>query len=285
MIMADDNSAIIFPSNTLEGRSRWVESMTATVSDQPLVLSQTQIERFWRDGFIVSDRVIDGELLTRLRGRLDRLVSRVMAESTQNLDFRFERGTTNVIRTIDNFIRYGEEWWELIKYPAIVGAVRDLLGNEVYLHGTKLQMKPPLEGSAKEWHQDLAEGFLTPRDQQRLTEMGPSFQDVGAPMVAVQVYLDDSTEKNGCLEFVPGSHKWGLLETDKVLASFSPEQIVKVPAQAGSAAIFHCLVLHYSSPNRSPHGRRGPIAEYFAPSTLYQLPEIPNCEGFGVRLV
>ena len=103
-------------------------------------------------------------------------------------------------------------------------------------------------------------------------------------MIAAQAYLDDSTPENGCLQFIRGSHTWGLLDP-KSLSRDEPmagAEVVEVPAQAGSVALFHCQTLHYSAPNRSPHPRRGPIAQYMGAVTAIQITDNSDrVEGFG----
>jgi hypothetical protein len=51
----------------------------------------------------------------------------------------------------------------------------------------------------------------------------------------------------------------------------------------GDVALFHCLTLHFSAPNRSPHPRRGPVAQYYRPPTQVRIREL-DAEGFGLRL-
>ena len=178
-------------------------------------------------------------------------------------------------------------WWELAAHPTILGATRDLIGAEVRLHHTKLMVKPPYEGSAKEWHQDLAS--YAPREEHPgLIAQGRAVTPEDAPLVAAQTYLDDSTPENGCLQFIPGSHTWGLLDA-ATLARDEPlpgAPVVEAPARAGSVALFHCMILHYSAPNLSPHPRRGPIVQYMPGPEDVQVPLKDNSArvaGFGHR--
>jgi phytanoyl-CoA hydroxylase len=111
-------------------------------------------------------------------------------------------------------------------------------------------------------------------------------------MVAVQHYLDDGTRENGCICFVPGSHRWGLLPPSRSPGRdqpdfFGADKVVEVPVRAGSAAFFHAMTFHFSGHNTSPRPRRCPIIQYFAPPTRFRLasgddqPDLP----FGERLV
>ena len=253
-----------------------------TIDTHP-VLTRAETEAFNRDGYVVLEHVLDSERRAQLGASLDRLLT-LAKEQPQHPDFQQEKGTeAGSIRKINNFVRYGQEWWSLVEHPRVLAAVRDLLDDEVRLHHTKLMMKPPFEGSAKEWHQDLA-SYVDAEEKQRLLALGPALRAADAPLIAAQFYLDDSTETNGCLEFVPGSHTWGLVDPQQADDRAAAARVVKVPAKAGSAALFHCLCLHYSSPNRSPQPRRGPIAQYYAPPTAIHLKD-SVAEGSGRRLL
>jgi ectoine hydroxylase-related dioxygenase (phytanoyl-CoA dioxygenase family) len=250
---------------------------------QALVLTQDQIQAFTRDGFLRLEGVLSADLLARMRANLDALLDRAPQEAAHNKDFQLEPGTTlHAVRKINNFVRYGDVWWEFVRHPMILVAMRDLLGDDVRLHHTKLMMKPPLEGSAKEWHQDL-DSYIDAAERARLLSLGRALRAVDAPLIAAQAYLDDSTPQNGCLEFVPGSHEGGLLPAKGIERFIQPEQVVKLPAQAGDVALFHCLTLHFSAPNQSPHARRGPVAQYYRPPTQVRIREL-DAEGFGLRL-
>src|SRR5262245_44000 len=130
-------------------------------ADWASILSAEQVRTFWRDGYIVLERALSVETLARLQDSLDRLLARATAETGQNEDFRPEKGQ-RVLRVIDNYVRYGDEWWALVRHPVVSGAVCDLLGPDAMLHNTKMMLKPAYVGSAKEWHQDLEQGFLRP---------------------------------------------------------------------------------------------------------------------------
>ena len=86
------------------------------------VLTPDQIAAFNRDGFIVLPDVLSDDLLARLRSNLDDLLRNGVATAAENRDFSIEKvdGATS-IRKINNYIRYGEVWWELTAHPTILG--------------------------------------------------------------------------------------------------------------------------------------------------------------------
>jgi ectoine hydroxylase-related dioxygenase (phytanoyl-CoA dioxygenase family) len=248
------------------------------------LMNQEQLEAYWRDGFVLLESVLNERMLSLLRASLEGLLARAQAGELGG-DIQIEpRARHNSVRYIANCMRYDEEWWDLVKLSSVLQAVRALIGEEILLHQLTVFMKPPLEGSAKEWHQDLPGGFLEPDETQRVMTLGPALRAVDVPLISVQYYLDDSTESNGCLQFVPGSHHWGMVDGKTSQSRFSPEQVVHVMAKAGSAVIFHGLALHHSAPNRSALARRAPVVRYYAPTTLYRMKEYPDNVGFGMRL-
>jgi ectoine hydroxylase-related dioxygenase (phytanoyl-CoA dioxygenase family) len=84
--------------------------------------------------------------------------------------------------------------------------------------------------------------------------------------------LDDADLDNGCLQFVPGSHRLPLLPKlpfDAPLEAIRahlpaafPWQPVAVPLRAGQATIHHSHTLHGSAGNRSDRWRRAAVLNY-----------------------
>ena len=81
-------------------------------------------------------------------------------------------------------------------------------------------------------------------------------------LVTVSIMLNDTSPENGCFKIIPRSHKWGLQEwgrlvrghqeplTDRDDIDLSGQ--IDVPLSAGSALLFHSLVVHGSGANPSP---------------------------------
>jgi ectoine hydroxylase-related dioxygenase (phytanoyl-CoA dioxygenase family) len=115
------------------------------------------------------------------------------------------------------------------------------------LYGDQAFLKPAFEGSEKPQHQDNSYFRITPHDAG----------------VTCWIAVDDSTEQNGCMRYVPGSHKLGLLPHKSLTpvhltpdVNFKLADEVAVPIPAGAAIFHHLLCLHSSRANTSPHSRR-----------------------------
>jgi ectoine hydroxylase-related dioxygenase (phytanoyl-CoA dioxygenase family) len=105
--------------------------------------------------------------------------------------------------------------------------------------------------------------------------------------------LDDSDEDNGCVHYVPGSHKWDLLprtdlanDMEAVLSVLSEEQqkrFLAVPSttRAGEASIHHPMMLHGSYENRSSRPRRAVVLNYIGDGVLSDSDE-PLLTGIPV---
>ena len=134
----------------------------------------------------------------------------------------------------------------LLHDERIVNVARQLIGPNVKCVHSVLFVKSPGEpGNA--WHQD--EFFIPSRDRSITT---------------VWIALDDATVENGCLHFIPGSHRAGVLypmrrhhnpDLDRAEEAYGfpypPEGSVAVELDAGSVVFFNGYLLHGSYPNRS----------------------------------
>jgi ectoine hydroxylase-related dioxygenase (phytanoyl-CoA dioxygenase family) len=155
--------------------------------------------------------------------------------------------------------RVSEAFHDLIFLPSIVKAAEQLLAGPVRFWHDQLFVKPPVDGAVVEWHQDYSYWTRT-KPVAHLT---------------CWIGLDDSTEENGCVRYIPGSHKWDLLPryhlsgdmtsvfeflTDDQRNAFDP-----VPAllKAGEASFHHSLVLHGSYENTSDRPRRAAVLNFF----------------------
>jgi ectoine hydroxylase-related dioxygenase (phytanoyl-CoA dioxygenase family) len=133
---------------------------------------------------------------------------------------------------------------------ALLSVLAQVIGPDVLLFHSKLMMKAAHDGSFTPWHQDW--GYWR--------------QHCEAPsQVNCMLAIDAATEANGCIRFVPGSHKQGPLDHSSFDSSsfniglpgdLDAYDAVPVALQPGDAVIFGPLVIHGSAPNTSPSHRR-----------------------------
>uniref|UniRef100_UPI0040473453 phytanoyl-CoA dioxygenase family protein n=1 Tax=Algoriphagus sp. TaxID=1872435 RepID=UPI0040473453 len=182
--------------------------------------------------------------------------------------------------------RIAEAFHDAIWNPAFRMVASQLLGNRgVRFWHDQLFCKPAHHGGVVAWHQDYSYWTRTVNMQHLTCWCG----------------LDDATEENGCLQYVPGSHRWGLLEKptlagemDGLVAMLSEEQKaqftpVAIPLKAGYAAFHHPLLVHGSYANYSPRSRKAFVLNVFADGTISDsdepllagVPVIPKGEKMG----
>ncbi len=85
------------------------------------------------------------------------------------------------------------------------------------------------------------------------------------PLVTTWTALDPATKANGCVQIVPGSHKFGLinkahpsgfLSKEQAAEYCSPDKVEFLELEAGEVALLHNWLLHGSDVNRTDIPRR-----------------------------
>jgi len=166
---------------------------------------------------------------------------------------------------------------QLIRNPRITAIMAQLLGPDIRLHGSKLNMKSAGYGAAVEWHQDWA-----------------FYPHTNDDVLATGLYLDDCGLENGPLLVVPGTHKGPVYDhhTDGYfVGAMNPEiegldysKAVPLTGKAGSMTIHHVRLVHGSALNTSAQPRRLLLHEYVA-ADAWPLMGVSNFEEFNSRVV
>jgi phytanoyl-CoA hydroxylase len=165
-----------------------------------------------------------------------------------------------------------------VRSSKLLGILRDLLGNSVRLHGSKLNLKSPRFGSPVEWHQDWA-----------------FYPHTNDDLLAVGVMLDDTTVDNGALYIVPGTHQGPTYEhhgadgrfcgaIDFEAAGLRFADAVPCIGPAGSCSFHHVRMVHGSAQNRS-NRPRGLLLYEAAAADAFPLLGIPDYDDFKNRLL
>jgi phytanoyl-CoA hydroxylase len=233
------------------------------------------VNQFARDGFCSAPGILSKQELGDL---LDDLESICAGESVAKHDAtRLEMepnqvpGGTRIRRIYEPCTHY-PRFRGLSESGALLDSLTQLLGQNLVFHYSKLNMKPPVQGSVVEWHQDLAYYPLTNTDS-----------------LAVLFYLDDADRRNGCLQVIPGVHCNGILNhTDRgyfqgrITEPIDESLAVALEAAAGTAIFLHGLTPHASAPNTSQRARRTLILGYRAADAfpIYVGETTPSAERY-----
>jgi phytanoyl-CoA hydroxylase len=228
------------------------------------MLTAEQTDQFWRDGFLAVRNVLTSDEVEALRCRTDDIITGAVPYPDQYIQLEpvFIEGRAQVVdrrlsvRKIWELTRHDAVFREYAFHPKIVGMVQALLGPDLKLYGDQMFLKPPFHGSEKPFHQDSPYWDIEPMN-----------------LVTCWMALDESTLENGCMRFLPGTHKGGPLPhrhlsgphiVPEGYEEFDLSQEVAVELQPGDCTLHHSLVLHQSTPNRSASPRRGLTTAYMS---------------------
>ena len=214
-------------------------------------LNQSQIDRFERDGYLFFPSLFKPEEIKVLLDEVPALYAQRRPENVREK-------TGDVVRTNFAAHLYSAPFARLARHPRMVEPVKQLFGEDVYMHQFKINGKQAFDGDVWQWHQD----YGTWRADDQMPE---------ARAMNVAIFLDEVNEFNGPLMFIPGSHKLGVLDaehdtstTSYPLWVISGETIGKLvdrggivapKGPAGSMILFHGCLVHASTSNLSPWNR------------------------------
>jgi ectoine hydroxylase-related dioxygenase (phytanoyl-CoA dioxygenase family) len=235
-------------------------------------LSQNEIDLFNDQGFLPREGLLSALEVKALHMRLEDIGNEVVEfpgeyvqiePMVKNGEIAEDAVRFNNVRKIWNLTKYDELFKEFARHPAILDVVHSLIGPNLKIYVDQTLCKPPKIGSPKPPHQDSA--YWTNIDPPNL--------------VICWMALDDATEENGCMRFIPGSHKLGVVE-HKHLEDFRVEDEkidygneVCVPLKAGGCSFHHSLAMHRTDANSSPDRRIGLTVAYMDAESKYVGPD------------
>lgn len=214
------------------------------------------IAQFERDGYLFFPGHFSPEETVTLVNAVPELYER-------REDYNVREKGKDAVRTNFAAHMYSEPFAKLARHPRMIEPVQDLLGEQLYMHQFKINGKMAFEGDVWQWHQDYGTW--------RNDDMMPTERAMN-----IAIFLDDVSEHNGPLMFIPGSHKKGVLDAshdltttsyplwtlDKQLIGQLVQRaggknggIVSPKGPAGSMILFHSCLVHASGSNLSPFNR------------------------------
>ncbi len=217
-----------------------------------MALTQTQIDSYERDGYLV---VRDALTPSEMAGLIDAAdyFARQALELTEDSDIielddaPQNAGGPSLIRRLKSPHTNHEAFAKALAHPGVLDMVEDIIGPDIRWIHSKLNAKQPSGGGIGEWHTDW--GYY-PHTNDSILEVG--------------IALDPCTEASGCMLVVPGTHtgraydhsQKGRFVGGVQPGEFDPADVVAVELQPGDISMHHVRLLHGSDQNHTKQQRR-----------------------------
>ena len=229
-------------------------------------LDEDQVRDFRRDGFITAVPVLDRDQVGALRDRLERIRADLttLESDLYEVESAWSADPDAVVFHFLGAWMVDELFHDLLWHPAITVPSAQLLDvDELRLWHDQVFYKPRRHAGVVPWHQDFSYWGRT----------GP------ARHITVHLALDDADVDNGCIHYVPGSHRWPVLPQvpfdapmDWVRRHLDAGHrdgfsAVAAPLRAGEASIHHSHTIHGSFANGSDRPRRSTVVNTMAADT------------------
>lgn len=193
-----------------------------------------------------------------------------------------------------------------ICHPKVISSLREIVGNDILCWRTEFFPKFP-GGRGTEWHQVANYGYATGKPM-LVSSLGPEDDLLD---LTVWTAFTDATIENGCMKFLPGSHKHLYYDESKPVFSGRDKDYVSVEAdtsfygyefeefkidpewnpdlqnevslemKAGECVIFSARCVHGSHPNITKRNIRFAISSRYAPAHVRVYPDWTKFRAHG----
>ena len=214
------------------------------------MLNKKQLEKYYEDGYVIPDfQMAEKELL-----EIEKLHDQLIKKYPKYLNY------------CPAILQYDESFLKYCLNEKILNLVEQLIGKDFALWNSSFFAKPAKIGTRTPWHQDGEYWPITP-----------------LATCTVWIALDDATISNGCLKFLPGSHKDKRLESHHLNDSddialpleldhhhIDESKAEAIELEAGQISLHDVFLMHASEANRSNEPRRGMTLRYMPTSSVYR---------------
>lgn len=221
-------------------------------------LNGQQLAFYHENGYLSVDRVAAEEEIDEIRVLYDRMFA---SRTGRSVGDHYDLAGTDEESKEPNLVqilqpsKYFPELKETALYQNLGKLIRQLLGPEAECFGDHAINKPPRHGAETPWHQD--EAYWDPGKDHRA--------------ISVWIPLQPATISNGCMHFIPGSHRLNVLEHRPIGNDHRVHGLEVVPnicdfsgavaceLAAGGATFHGGRTLHYTPGNTTEDYRRALI--------------------------
>jgi ectoine hydroxylase len=227
----------------------------------PGPIGAPDLRAYDRDGFLAIDQLLTPEEVSVYQAELTRLVNDPAVRADER---SIVEPTTGDVRSVFEVHRISKVFAGLARDPRILDRARQILGSDVYIHQSRINVKPGFGASGFYWHSD----FETWHAEDGLPRMRA---------VSVSIALTENHDTNGGLMIMPGSHHTFLgcagatpkdhykkslqmqdagTPSNKALTRLADRHGIRLfTGAAGSATWFDCNCMHGSGDNITPYPR------------------------------
>lgn len=230
-------------------------------------LAEAEVQKYERDGFLFCPELISPEEVDSLLAEAKSLAGEWPATQPGLI----REPESNIVRSIFRLHKISDLYQEMFRDQRILGTAKQLLGSDLYIHQSRVNYKPALNGKEFFWHSD----FETWHVEDGMPRMRA---------LSVSIFLTESHEFNGPLMLIPGSHKkyircagqtpenhheqslrrqeYGVPTREALERLTQDSSIIAPKGPAGSVVFFDCNTMHGSCGNLSPTPRVNLFAVY-----------------------
>jgi ectoine hydroxylase-related dioxygenase (phytanoyl-CoA dioxygenase family) len=243
------------------------------------MLTSDQVTQYKEHGYTVFPEFLSQSEVDALLADIEMICDRatVTNHDPSRMEMEPRQGSEGkLVRRIYAPCAHYPRFRSLSESKRLLDVAEQLLGHNLILHYSKINMKPPEIGSVVEWHQDLTYYPLTNSDS-----------------VSILFYLDNTDSSNGCLQVIPDAHLDRPLDhtlngifQGRITEAVNTSKAVFLEGKAGTTIFMHCMTPHCSAPNKSAKPRRVLILSYRAADAfpIYVGPNTDDSEA-DIRLM
>lgn len=239
-------------------------------------LTEEQIRFYEEEGYVQLKGVLTPGEVEQVRTWLEEVLQITLDEAMDRVGKNPEYD--KVFYQKVNLWRFHEGMRQYVFSPRIAEIARRLTRSpRVRLWHDHALVKMPGDSKPSAWHQDL-----------------PYWPMNETSALSCWMALDDVDENNGCMQFIPKSHRWGRfppinLVNPQNLFAYVPEPETKdfTPAvmrmKAGDCTFHNGLTFHYAGPNKTDKPRRAMITIYMPEGITYRSQPHIVTDGIGLK--
>ncbi|MCV0401329.1 MAG: ectoine hydroxylase [Nitrosopumilus sp.] len=267
--MSDNKTEMDFyPTRTSSKSSVLPRTDPVTYCDSCDELTKDQVEFFEKNGYIIFENLFSSDEVGKL---FDELTLLSNDETKKDMPQFILEETQRDVRSIFEVHKISTLYNRLCRDKRILKIVQQLLGSKVYIHQSRVNLKPGFDGKEFYWHSD----FETWHSEDGMPNMRA---------ISCSISLTKNYEFNGPLMVIPGSHKdfvscSGKTPDDHYKQSLKRQEIgtppkeileqmvekskiVSAKGSAGSVIFFDCNIMHGSNGNITPYPRSNAFFVY-----------------------